>query len=92
MIEPCLIANTPAPGPQLEAYPNLPSPSARTLAAVGRIGTLSTPSRKFSGFPFGSMVPFAADHRGRPVFFISSMAMHTQNLGRRPARSRTKLR
>lgn len=26
------------------------------------------------------MVPFAADHRGRPVFFISSMAMHTQNL------------
>ena len=26
------------------------------------------------------MMPFAADHLGRPVFFISSMAMHTQNL------------
>jgi heme oxygenase (biliverdin-IX-beta and delta-forming) len=26
------------------------------------------------------MMPFAADHFGRPVFFISSMAMHTQNL------------
>jgi len=26
------------------------------------------------------MMPFAVDHLGRPVFFISSMAMHTQNL------------
>ena len=26
------------------------------------------------------MMPFAADDLGRPVFFISSMAMHTQNL------------
>ena len=26
------------------------------------------------------MMPFAADQLGRPVFFISSMAMHTQNL------------
>ena len=53
---------------------------ARTLAAIGLIGSLSTHSRKFTGFPFGSMMPFATDHLGRPVFFISSMAMHTQNL------------
>jgi putative heme iron utilization protein len=26
------------------------------------------------------MMPFATDEEGRPVFFISSMAMHTQNL------------
>jgi putative heme iron utilization protein len=26
------------------------------------------------------MMPFAIDHVGRPVFFINSMAMHTQNL------------
>jgi putative heme iron utilization protein len=26
------------------------------------------------------MMPYAADGEGRPVFFISSMAMHTQNL------------
>jgi hypothetical protein len=26
------------------------------------------------------MMPYAVDRRGRPVFFISSMAMHTQNL------------
>ena len=69
------------PGP---ATPEVPEPSlaerARTLAAIGRIGSLSTHSRKFAGFPFGSMMPFAADDRGRPVFFISTMAMHTQNL------------
>jgi heme oxygenase (biliverdin-IX-beta and delta-forming) len=69
------------PGP---ATPDIPEPPlaerARTLAAIGRIGSLSTHSRKFPGFPFGSMMPFAADGLGRPVFFISSMAMHTQNL------------
>jgi putative heme iron utilization protein len=69
------------PGP---ASSDVPEPSlaerARTLAAIGRIGSLSTHSRRFPGFPFGSMMPFAVDHLGRPVFFISSMAMHTQNL------------
>jgi len=44
------------------------------------MGSLSTHSRKLPGFPFGSMMPFAIDDAGRPVFFISSMAMHTQNL------------
>jgi hypothetical protein len=66
------------------AFPDVPEPSlaerARTLASLGRIGSLSTHSRKFSGFPFGSMMPYATDDLGRTVFFISSMAMHTQNL------------
>jgi heme iron utilization protein len=53
---------------------------ARTLAAIGRLGSLSTHSRKFAGFPFGSMMPYAVDDAGRPIFFISTMAMHTQNL------------
>jgi heme oxygenase (biliverdin-IX-beta and delta-forming) len=64
--------------------PDVPEPSlaerARTLAWLGRLGSLSTHSRKFPGYPFGSMMPYAADNRGRPVFFISTMAMHTQNL------------
>ncbi len=30
------------------------------------------------------MMPYAADDRGRPIFFISSMAMHTQNLRQHP--------
>ena len=53
---------------------------ARTLVSIARTGTLSTHSRKLTGFPFGSMMPYAADGKGRPAFFISSMAMHTQNL------------
>jgi putative heme iron utilization protein len=32
-------------------------------------------------------MPYAADQTGRPVFFISSMAMHTQNLGQDPRAS-----
>jgi putative heme iron utilization protein len=73
------------PGP---THPDVPEPSlaerARTLASLGRIGSLSTHSRKFAGFPFGSMMPYAADAAGRPIFFISSMAMHTQNLHQDP--------
>lgn len=53
---------------------------ARALLSASRIGVLSTHSRKFSGFPFGSLMPFATDRLGRPVFFISSLAVHTQNL------------
>ena len=54
---------------------------------LGLIGSLSTHSQKFPGFPFGSMMPYAADDRGQPVFFISSMAMHTHNLRQDPRAS-----
>ena len=73
------------PGPVI---PDVSEPSlaerARTLALLGLIGSLSTQSQKFPGFPFGSMMPYAADELGRPIFFISSMAMHTQNLRHDP--------
>jgi hypothetical protein len=66
------------------ALPQVPEPShaerARTLISLASIGTLSTLSRKHPGFPFGSLMPFALDPAGRPVFLISNMAMHTQNL------------
>lgn len=66
--------------------PDAPQPSlaehARTLAAIGRIGSLSTHSRKLPNYPFGSMMPYAVDDLGRPIFFISGMAMHTHNLQR----------
>ena len=32
-------------------------------------------------------MPYATDQHGRPVFFISSMAMHTQNLRQDPRTS-----
>jgi putative heme iron utilization protein len=53
---------------------------ARTLMHLGRVGTLSTHSRKTAGFPFGSVAPYGLDDSGRPTFLISTMAMHTQNL------------
>jgi putative heme iron utilization protein len=64
--------------------PTIPEPAfaerARTLLHLGRVGSLSTLSRKRPGFPFGSLMPYALDAAGRPVFLISTMAMHTQNL------------
>src|ERR1700739_127262 len=69
------------PGP---SPPHPPEPSyaerVRTLISLASIGTLSTLSRKHSGFPFGSLMPFALDPAGCPIFLISNMAMHTQNL------------
>jgi hypothetical protein len=56
------------------------SERARTLMYLERIGSLSTISRKQPGFPFGSVMPYALDAGGRPIFLISTMAMHTQNL------------
>jgi putative heme iron utilization protein len=53
---------------------------ARTLVYLGRIGSFSTLSRKNSGFPFGSVMPYGLDECGRPIFLISTMAMHTQNI------------
>jgi putative heme iron utilization protein len=78
------------PGPASD-QPAVPEPSfserARTLVYLGRIGSLSTLSRKQPGFPFGSVMPYGLDASGRPIFLISSMAMHTQNLQADPRAS-----
>jgi heme iron utilization protein len=80
-------AGTAAPTGQ----PAAPEPSfaerARTLVHIGRIGSLSTISRKQPGFPFGSVMPYGLDEAGRPIFLISTMAMHTQNLQADPRAS-----
>src|SRR6266849_6743665 len=60
---------------------------ARTLVYLGRIGSLSTLSRKQQGFPFGSVMPYGLDDHGHPVFLISTMAMHTQNVQADPRSS-----
>jgi len=60
---------------------------ARTLVYLGRVGSLSTLSRKQQGFPFGSVMPFGLDDRANPVFLISTMAMHTQNVRADPRSS-----
>jgi heme oxygenase (biliverdin-IX-beta and delta-forming) len=73
------------------AHPAVPEPlfaeRARTLMHSGRIGSLSTISRKQPGFPFGSLMPYGLDSQGRPIFLISRMAMHTQNLEADPRAS-----
>jgi heme iron utilization protein len=43
-------------------------------------GTGADLSRKRPGFPFGSVMPYGLDDHGRPVFHITTVAMHTQNL------------
>src|ERR1700722_2719035 len=64
--------------------PAIPEPSyaerARTLMHLARVGSLSTLARKQAGFPFGSVMPYGLGAQGHPIFLISTMAMHTQNL------------
>jgi putative heme iron utilization protein len=78
------------PGPATD-QPPVPEPTfaerTRTLMYLGRIGSLSTLSRKQPGFPFGSVMPYGLDDHGRPIFLISTMAMHTQNLQTDPRAS-----
>jgi putative heme iron utilization protein len=70
--------------PRAADAPSVPEPTfaerARTLVHQGRTGTLATLSRRHPGHPFASIMPYALDADGRPVFLISTMAMHTQNL------------
>lgn len=70
--------------PGTPGAPPAPEPTyaerARTLVERGQTGTLATLSRRHPGHPFGSLMPYALDPSGRPLFLISALAMHTQNL------------
>jgi hypothetical protein len=78
-------ANTGSELPQLSEPTH--AERVRTLVSQATIATLSTCSRKHAGFPFGSLMPYALDAAGRPIFLISNMAMHTQNLKADPRSS-----
>ncbi len=71
--------------------PPVPEPSyaerVRTLVYRSRAGTLSTLSAVHPDWPFGSLMPYGLDEKGRPLFLISTMAMHTHNLIRDPKAS-----
>jgi hypothetical protein len=45
---------------------------ARTLVYLGRVGSLSTLSRKQPGFPFGSVMPYGLDDHANPIFLIAA--------------------
>ena len=61
---------------QRQTFPD----ECRTLLELGRYGVLSTISKEYGGAPSGGIVGFAADERGRPVFFLSSMSGHTRDI------------
>ena len=48
---------------------------SRTLVAANRMATLSTLTA--AGYPYGSVVSYAADDVGQPIVLISEMAEHT---------------
>lgn len=54
--------------------------TAKALVASQRQGSLATVSTKHPAFPFCSLMPYALDGESRPVFLISSLAVHSKNL------------
>lgn len=45
-----------------------------------RYGALSTLSKKFDGYPFGSITPYLVNHDGSLLILISTIAEHTKNI------------
>ena len=64
--------------------PTAPEPAhaerVKTLLTAERVGTLATKSSKHAGWPFASVMPYALIDGDSPLFLISGMAIHTQNL------------
>src|SRR5487761_1894852 len=54
--------------------------AARQLLRAHRYGALCTLSKKFDGFPFGSITPYLVDHDGSLIILISTLAEHTKNI------------
>lgn len=66
-----------------------PGEQARRYLRARRHGVLSTLSRKFPGYPFGSVTPFVLDAAARPVILVSRLAEHTRNIEADPRVSLT---
>jgi heme iron utilization protein len=65
----------------------VPGRQARSLVERERSGVLSTAHAELSGWPFGSVVPYAVLPDGDPVVLLSDIAEHTKNLAREPRAS-----
>lgn len=86
-------ANLEATDPEILAYRehqataariSLPE-EARTLVAYGKFGVLATQARgELEGYPSGSVVEYAADDKGRPIFAFSTMSPHTADVKKDP--------
>jgi hypothetical protein len=71
------------PGPP----PSELAPGAFDLLAACKVGVLSTLSARKPGWPLGSLVAYALDGVGRPVFLFTELAQHTRNLRADPRAS-----
>ena len=60
---------------------------SRTLMAIGTGASLATMSTECPGFPFGSLVAYSVDQRGRPILCLSSLAEHSRNMAADPRAS-----
>lgn len=58
--------------------------TARQMLRAHRYGVLSTLSKKFDGYPFGSITPYLVDHDGSLLILISTLAEHTRNIQHDP--------
>jgi hypothetical protein len=56
------------------------------VTTSGVLGTVAADER-VAGYPFGSIVPFALDGRGRPLLQIARIAVHTRNVKADPRAS-----
>jgi hypothetical protein len=69
---------TDKPDPQATAR------AARQLLRAHRYGALCTLSKKYDGYPFGSITPYLVDHDGSLLILISALAEHTRNIRNDP--------
>lgn len=54
--------------------------ASRTLLSAAGLGALATHAAHHEGFPYSSLVQFATAENGDPLFLVSELAEHTQNL------------
>lgn len=59
----------------------------RSLLLGGRAGVLSTTFRGRERWPYGSLVTYAPDTDGSPIFLFSGLSDHTANLAKDPKAS-----
>jgi putative heme iron utilization protein len=67
------------PDPMAPSPAQKPARAARRLMRTALKGALGTIDRT-SGYPFASLVLVATEPDGTPVFLVSALALHTQNL------------
>jgi putative heme iron utilization protein len=56
----------------------------QALLDLAKDGTIATLASDYKGTPFATPAPYALDSEGRPVIFLSNLAIHTKNITKNP--------